>query len=143
MKSFLFTLLLVASSIGAASAQDPTKAVHVEALTKLVGAENLDNRILFLGDEVPVTEIAEKKAKGFWNTVRTKTDILIVFSEEMKKVAATRFKGKIFLADDYKTYFSRSWRGQKALNWIIVEGGKVKQLKCTPDFDGFAALMRE
>ncbi|MCF8465186.1 MAG: hypothetical protein K9G41_10110 [Flavobacteriales bacterium] len=120
------TTIAILVSVASLFAQDNRKAgaVHIGAIYDLVGAK-ADVRVLFIGDAVGADGLDAEKAAEFWKAVSKKADVVAVFSEEMKALAVKNFAGKVFVANDYESYFDHVWESMKHFALIEIKNDDV------------------
>ncbi len=125
MKSFLLAMILCLS-VGLVPAQSFGTSVNVEAVRALIGNNQSDVRILFVGDDIRPFLDGTEKTPTAWLKLKRKTDVFIVFSEETKAVVELKVKKKqVLVGDSLGSFFNRSWRDQDFLTWIELNGDKV------------------
>ena len=129
--SILIMIVFVGSGI--ASAQTPNNSIYIDSVRAIVGEEQTDARILFVGDGIrPYLDGSEKKLRG-WNNAKRKTDVFIVFSDKTKKLLEQKVKKKVVLGKSFGSFFTRSWPGQDFVTWIDLKGDKVVFVETSPE----------
>lgn len=108
-----------------AFAQSSSKGVNVEVLRKLIGNELQDAGIAFVGDDVRPFLDGSEKGLDTWGKINRKTDIFIVFSEEIKTLVERKSNKRVVFGGNIGSYFNHTWRGQDFLTWIKLTGNEV------------------
>ena len=126
-------MMLVFLGSGIASAQTPNNSIYIDSVRAIIGEEQTDARILFVGDAIrPYLDGSGKKLRG-WNKTKRKTDVFIVFSDKTKKLLEQKVKQKVVLGKSFGSFFTRSWRGQDFVTWINLKGDKVVFVETSPE----------
>lgn len=105
--------------------QAQNKSVNVAALRALIGNEPRNAGVAFIGDDVKPYLDGTDKGFSTWTKQKRKTDMFVVFSDEMKTLVQQKTKKKVFVGDSIGAFFNRSWRAQDFYTWVKLEGDTV------------------
>jgi hypothetical protein len=124
----LLTVVLSCLVLFNTSTQAQNKSVNLAAVKALVG--DLENAgVAFIGNDVKPYLDGTEKGFSAWGKYKGKTDVFIVFSDEMKALVQQKTKKKVVVGDSIGAYFNRSWRAQDFYTWIELKGGQVTYTK--------------
>lgn len=101
---------------------------YPKSLFDLLG-EPKDARFLFIGDVVLLDSVVNPSVTDLWTKLEKKTDLVVVFSEEMKLAVEGKTSLSVILCkEDYDFYFVEPESFMKKWLWFVLKDGNLDNM---------------
>lgn len=111
---------------------DPDFFCYPETLLALLD-ERKDAKYLFVDDIVNFDSVVNSTVSRFWERIEKKADVVVVFSEKMRKAVVSRTSLKVVLSErDYDHYFVEPESYMKKWLWFELKDEMLEGVIASP-----------